>query len=262
MHRLAIATVLALATACVFPSDSPTGIEFSWSFREREASDGEEAQRVLTCDAPGVETIAATIEDLDEPERRGTFRFPCDDGFQTSDELARRASEAFLELDPGEYDVVLVSEHAQAHTDVLATRTVDVLARAVTLELWELSLEPVTWTVELTNATSCTELSLGLYYADPQSALGDTPVDDEGDPIAVLYREMLASDRGLTVGDTLTACAGIDGDHVFTGVDRGTYRLEVETDGTRCAIEVELVAPAPGGRGPTTSIDLAVLPCG
>lgn len=262
MHRLAITTVLAGATACVFPSDSPTGIEFSWSFREREASDGDEAKRVLTCDAPGVETIAATIEDLDEPTRRGTFRFPCDDGFQTSDQLARRASEAFLELDPGEYDVVLVSEQAEAHDETLAARTVDVLARAITLELWEMSLEPVTWTVELTNATGCTEMSLGLYYADPQGALGDSPIDDEGEPIAVLYREMLVSDRGLPVGDTLAACVGLDGEHVFVGVDRGTYRLEVEVDGTRCAVEVELAAPAPGGREPTTAIDLAALPCG
>jgi hypothetical protein len=250
------------AAACVFPADSPTGIEFSWAFLERDASDGDEARRIMTCKGPGVETVAVSVVDVDEPQRFGTFRFPCEDGFQTSDELARRASDAFLELDGGEYDVVLTSEHPGAHPETLAVRTVDVLARAVTLELWELSLEPIAWTVELTNTTSCTELSLGLYYADPQGALGEAPLDDDGEPIPVLYRERLASDRGLGVGDVVTACAELEGDHRFVGVDRGTYRLEVEVDGTRCAIELELTAPAPGGRDPSTTIDVAALPCG
>jgi hypothetical protein len=260
VRRLAIAALLV--PACVFPADSPTGIEFSWLFREREGSDGDEGKRVLTCAAPGVETIAASIEDVDEPARHGTFRFACDDGFQTSDDLARRASEAFLELDPGDYDVVLVSERPEGHAETLATRTVDVLSRAVTLELWELTLEPVTWTVTIANADACTELSLGLYYADPQAALGDAPVDDEGEPLPVLYRENLASDRGLGVAGAVVGCAELGGDHVFSGVDRGVYRLEVDKDGTQCAIEIELAAPPPGGRDPSTTIDVAALPCG
>lgn len=258
-----LALLSACLGACVFPSDSPTGIEFSWLFLEIEPSDGDEARRVLTCDGPGVETIAATIEDLDEPTRRGTFRFECVDGFQTSTDLARSASEAFLELHPGDYDVRLRSEHPDADDETLATRTIDVLGRAVTLELWELSLEPVDWTLNLTNATMCTELSLGLYYADPQGSLGDVPLDDEGEPVPVLYRELLVSDRGLGVADAAGACADQDGAHVFSGIDRGTYRLEVGVDGTQCAIEVDLVGAGDSGtRDVATTIDLAALPCG
>lgn len=255
LDRRLVAVLLCLA-GCVFPADAPTGIEFSWLFVEGEPSDGEDALRVLTCAGTGVDTIAATVEDTADPTRRGTFRFPCVDGFQTPDELARRASEAFLELHPGDYEVQLRSEHPDRPSEGLATRTVDVLGRAVTLELWEFTLAPVAWSLQLTNAAMCTEFSLGLYYADPQSALGEVPFDEDGEPEAVLYRTGLTSDRGLAIAGDVAACADQDGAHAFEGLDRGTYRLEVVVDGTRCAIEVDLRADA------TTMVDLAALPCG
>ncbi len=254
------ALVLALA-GCVYPSDAPTGIEFSWRFLETEASDGDDARRILTCDGSGVETIAAMVEDIDAPAREGTFRFPCDDGFQTADDLARSASEAFLELDAGDYDVRLLSEHPGADAEVLADRSVDVLGRAVTLELWQLSLAPVDWTLTLSSAAGCTDFALGLYYADPQGSLGEVNLDEDGDPMPVLYRQKLASDRGLGVADATTACADQDGGHLFAGVDRGTYRLEVTVDGLACAIEVEIGTAGPGAVS-TTTVDLAALPCG
>lgn len=248
--------LLAAGSACVFPADVPTGIEFSWLFVEGEPSDGDDALRVLTCSGARVDTLAATIEDADDPTRRGTFRFPCADGFQTADELARRASEAFLELDEGEYEVTLRSEQPDGPSERLASRTVDVLGRAVTLELWEFTMAPVAWSLQLGNADQCAEFSLALYYADPQAALGEATLDDDGEPVSVLYRTALVSDRGLGVAGDPGACADVAGLHRFVGMDRGTYRLEVTVDGTRCAIEVDLGADA------TTTVDLGALPCG
>jgi hypothetical protein len=243
--------------ACVFPSDTPTGIEFSWQFVEVEASDGEDGQRVVTCSATGVETIAVSLQDLEDAARRGTFRFACETGFQTASELARGASEAFLELRPHEYDVILQTEVPGASPERLATRTIDVLARAVTLELWEFKLAPVAWTLQLSNAATCDEFSLAMFYADPEGALAqDIAIDEDGDPVDVLYRKKLVSDRGLGVAGTGGSCAGQQGEHRFVGLDRGTYRLEVVVDGNPCAIEVDL------GASGTTSIDLGALPCG
>lgn len=252
---------MLLVGACVFPSDTPTGIEFSWQFVEGEPSDGDDARRVVTCSGTGVETIAATIADLEDRERRGTFRFDCDDGFQTATDLARSASEAFLELRPHEYDVVLRSEHPGASGDTLGSRIIDVSARSVTLELWEFTLPPVDWTLQLEGADSCEELSLGLYYAEPDAALAeDVELDDDGEAVDVLYRTELVSDRGLGAAATGGPCADQAGMHRFVGLDRGTYRLEVDVDGTTCAIEVDLTPNE--GRTATTTVDLAALPCG
>ncbi len=257
-RALLMLAACGLPLACVFPADTPTGIEFSWQFVEGEPSDGEDALRVLTCSGTAIETVAASIDDLEDSTRSGTFRFACDEGFQTATELARSASEAFLELHPHEYDVVLRAEHVGADAETLATRTVDVSSRSVTLELWEFTLAPREWTLQLTNASTCEQLSLGLYYADPETALAEeTTLDEDGEPVDVLYRTKLASDRGLGVAAEGGPCADLDGEHRFIGLDRGTYRLEVDVDGTACAIEVDLTAAST-----TTTVDLAALPCG
>ncbi len=252
------AAACGLPLACVFPADTPTGIEFSWQFIEGEPSDGEDALRVLTCSGAAVETVAASIDDLEDPTRSGTFRFACDEGFQTATDLARSASEAFLELHPHEYDVILQAEHPGMDAETLGKRTVDVSARSVTLELWEFTLPSRAWTLQLANAAMCDELSLGLYYADPEAALAEeAEIGEDGEPVDVLYRAKLASDRGLGVAAKGGSCAGVDGEHLFAGLDRGTYRLEVDVDGTACAIEVDLTAAST-----TTTVDLAALPCG
>jgi hypothetical protein len=258
LRALLVPVACGLPLACVFPSDTPTGIEFSWQFVEGEPSDGEDALRVLTCNGTAIETVAASLDDLEDPTRSGTFRFACDEGFQTATDLARSASEAFLELHPHEYDVVLQAEFPGADAETLAMRTVDVSSRSVTLELWEFTLAPREWTLALTNASACEQLSLGLYYADPGAALADeTALDEDGEPVDVLYRTKLASDRGLGLAGEGGPCAGLDGEHRFAGLDRGTYRLEVDVDGTACAIEVDLTAAST-----TTTVDLAALPCG
>ncbi len=253
-RRAAALLVLALAS-CVFPSDTPTGLELSWLFHEVEPSDGDDALRVLTCEGVAIERIAVALVDVDEPERNGVFRFDCADGFQTANDLARKASEAFIELHPRDYDVAL-SEDAPEAGEPLASRTVDVLGRSVTLEQWELARKPVDHELVLVHTDACGELALGLFYDDPETALADPPLDDDDEPAEVLYREHLASDRGLGLGGAAAPCAGLEGTHRFTGVDRGTYRLDVRIDGATCSRLVELDGAA------ATVIDVTAMPCG
>jgi hypothetical protein len=92
--------VLAVAssTGCVFPTDEPTGVELSWKFVEVNQADGEEATRVLTCAGALAEDIAARVVDVDDPRgRQGTFRFDCEDGFQTENdsEVTEKITSAF-----------------------------------------------------------------------------------------------------------------------------------------------------------------------
>ncbi|HWB77969.1 MAG TPA: hypothetical protein VG755_23555 [Nannocystaceae bacterium] len=250
-----IAIALAMsASACVFPSDTPTGLELSWLFHETNTSDGDDALRVLTCKGVAIEGIAVALVDVDHPERNGTFRFACEDGFQTANDLARRASEAFIELHPRDYDVTLTEDVAD-DPQTLASRTVDVLARSVTLEQWELARTPVEQRIELVHTDMCSELALGLFYDDPEAALAEPPEDDDGDVPDVLYREQLVSDRGLGLAGTPGPCAGLEGTHAYAAVDPGTYRLDVTIDGATCSRRVEVGAGA-------TVIDVTAMPCG
>ncbi|MBX7079017.1 MAG: hypothetical protein K1X88_07520 [Nannocystaceae bacterium] len=246
---------LLVASGCVFPNENPTGIEFSWLFREAEGSDGDEGRRVLTCTGVGIETLAATVVDQGDETRHGVFRFGCSEGFQTDDDLARTASEAFLELHPRAYDVTLWAGDENDH-EVLSRRAVDVLSRSVTLELWELTRAPIDWSLQVVHPEACAALTLSLEYADPAEALAEPELDDEGDAVPTLYRSALSSDRGLSVSGAQGSCAAAEGMHRFAGVDRGHYRLVVAADEAQCAFEVEL------GAGVTTTLDLAALPCG
>lgn len=255
--RRSLIVAAVLASGCVFPTDEPTGLEFSWLFHELNDVDGEESPRVLTCAGAQAQTVAAFIEDADDVERRGTFRFPCESGFQTSNDAAVEASDAFVQLHSGDYDTTLLIETPGAADEILAVRTIEVLSRAATLELWELAREPVTWTLVISGTEMCGETSLALYYDSPEDALAEPPLDDEGDPVEdVLYRQMLATDRGLGLAGAATSCAEVAGDHVVVDMDRGDYRLAVTVDGVTCPFAF------PIGPGTVTSLDLAALPCG
>jgi hypothetical protein len=251
-----VLVVVLLASACVFPTDEPTGIEFSWQFLEVNEADGEDARRTLTCDGVAAEQVAAHVADVDSPERRGTFRFDCAQGFQTASDAALEASDAFVQLHPGDYDVTLAIETPGGADELLGARTVDVLSRAATVELWELQRAPVTWTLSIAGADACQQMSLALYYDAPSQALAEPPLDEEGEPTAVLYREMLASDRGLGLAAMSMACADAAGEHVVADMDRGDFRLEVTVDGVTCPFAFTI------GPQTTTSLDLGALPCG
>lgn len=254
--RESMLVAVLLASACVFPSDDPTGVELSWQFLEVNEADGEEARRRLTCAGAAVQAIAAHVADVDSPARQGTFRFECDAGFQTDSDAALEASDAFVQLHPGDYDVSLAIETPGAADELLGARTVDVLSRAATLELWELQRAPVVWTLQLAGTDACAQMGVALYYDAPGEALAEPPLDEDGEPTAVLYREMLASDRGLDLAAGPMACADAAGDHVYADMDRGDFRLEVTVDGVTCPFAFTI------GSATTTSLDLGALPCG
>jgi hypothetical protein len=245
-----------LSSACVFPSDEPTGMELSWLFVEVNDADGEEGHRARTCVGSHAEQVAAHIDDADDVERRGTFRFPCDAGFQTANDAAVEASDAFVQLHPGDYETTLLIETPGEADEILSARTVEVLSRAATLELWELSREPVAWRLVITGAEECTQTSLALFFDAPEEALADPPLDEEGEPTPVLYREMLETDRGLGLAGAVSSCADAAGEHLIDQMDRGDYRLEITVDDVTCPFSFGI------DPGTITMLDLGALPCG
>lgn len=258
MNRLALVS-LALLGGCVYPATEPTGMELSWRFVEQELSDGEDAVRVRTCAGAIADQLAVSVEDSDDPQRQGVFRFDCVLGFQTATDFQTQASDAFIRLDPGRYAVTMraVDDAANAVVDEeVDFRDVEVESRGVTVVTWELQRAPVSWSLELQGTESCDSMTLALYYATPEVDLAEYVADDEQS--LPLYRTELVSDRGLGVAGEAIACdTMLSGMHRFEGLDRGEYLLEVGADGQVCAVRVDLRSPD----DVAGVIDLASLPC-
>ncbi len=256
MARRAAAAVLVLAGACVFPADEPTGIELSWRFFEVNDVDGEEAKRLRTCEGAGIDSVVFDIAQVRAEERRGTFDYPCEVGFQTPQEFRTEASDAFIELRPADYTVtvdVVGAGFAQRVRDL----ELDVVPRGLTVEGLDLALATQRWTLVLSNTADCGELAFALKYRDPAESLAEPVFDEDGEPVDMPYRQALVSDRQLSLGGTPVACSpDLAGAHVVDIVDQGAYRLEIVRDGAACSIEVD-ISP----RDATTVIDLANLPC-
>ena len=175
-------------------------------------------------------------------------------------ELQTEASDAFVRLDPGAYEIaVLVADDASNAqlAERVMEREVEVDERGVTVELWQLQRAPVAWTLELRGADACESLALSLAYAAPEIDLPDQPPLDADEP-PLLYGPALRSDRELPLGGQAVACeAALDGVHRFEGVDRGDYLLVLDVDGRGCEVRVDLR----GRDGASSVIDLASLPC-
>lgn len=258
--RSALLVVLAVA-GCVFPSSEPTGVEFSWRFFEANLVDGEDRAAVRSCAGASVETVEVDITDDDSPRRQGVFRFPCDFGYQTLTEFQTEASDAFVELDPGAYTMRVFAvdpETDSAAGELLEERTIDVADRRITTAPWELSRATVDWSLQLSGATECTELTLSLVYEDAAVQLPELVLEDDEAGTAVLYREELVSDDDVLRFDGVAVACGeaLEAIHTVPAIDRGTYLLEIGLDGTTCAVRVEI--------DPTQAslpLDLANLPC-
>lgn len=251
-----------LASACVYPAQDPTGVELSWRFIELnendlDPDDEQDFTPIRTCLGAMIDTVTITLVDTDDPTRAGTFTYNCDDGFQTPDEAQTEASDAFLELRPGGYEMVVSKTDTTGREEVGVTRELDVLSRTLTIEALDLARPLTQWRVQLNGAMDCGEVQFRLRYADPEGQLGEPPLNDDGEVQATLYRENLASDRGLSLGGAPYACApGADGRHTFMDVDIGNYTLEVIRDGQICALGVLI-----DYESPEFPIDLANLPC-
>lgn len=249
--------LLLLASACVFPADEPTGVEVSWRFFEVNAVDGDEAIRVRTCSGAGIDRVVLDVSQVRAEERSGNFDYECAVGFQTPEEFRTEASDAFIELRPADYTIV-VDGIGVAGTQRLRELEIDVVPRGLTVEGLDLALPSETWTLVLSGTDACTELALTLRYRDPVASLAEPVLDDEGQPVDIPYREALVSDRQLSLAGVPTACSPeLGGAHVVPLVDQGAYRLEIVRDGMVCTVDVD-ISPADA----TNVIDLANLPCG
>ncbi|MEM6289746.1 MAG: hypothetical protein AAGA54_00730 [Myxococcota bacterium] len=248
--------------ACILPADEPTGMELSWRLQEVNTLDGEEAQRLRSCPGGFVDELVFWITDANDVSRSETFRYDCGVGYQTPSEFSTEASDAFVELRPREYDVIvdLVGEipGTDGELEIRRVRTlsVDVLSRSITLQDFDFGLEPVTYALTLEGVQSCDQATFSLRYADAEDALAEPPREADGGVLPLLYREAFVTNEGLSMAGAPTVCADLVTEHVLEELDPGAYVLTIEVDGTSC--DVDLIAGQRGGEG---VIDLANLPC-
>lgn len=262
MNERIAGTLLALTFAgCALPADEPTGLELSWRFVEVNTDDGEESQRLRTCDGGFIEEVVFTITDPSDVTRSDTFRYPCTYGYLTPAEFQTDSSDAFVELRPREYDVQvdIVERDPSGGQRTRRARdlSVDVLDRTLTLQDFDFGLEPVRVSLSFSGIDSCDEAELALRYDNPEAALAEPPRADDGTAVSqLLYRESLATDQGVSLAGQATSCADLGGAHEVAEVDPGDYTLHITRDGVACAL-----ALAVSRSGAEHVIDLANLPC-
>lgn len=248
-------------SACVLPADEPTGLEFSWRLLEANTIDGEESQRPRTCAGGRINEIVFSITDIGDASRSEVFRYDCETGYQTVSEFSTESSDAFVELRPKKYEVLVdvVGETPAGTEEVRRARTmgIDVLERTITLQDFDFGLEPVELQLSLQQADACEAVSLSLRYASLDSDLAEPPVNEDGSPVeSLLYRQSLESDSGLSLSGDPSACAELPVLHTFSEVDPGRYVLDVAVDSTVCTLDLQV---GPGAEAHV--IDLANLPC-
>ncbi len=248
-------------TACVLPADEPTGLEFSWRFVEVNTIDGEEAQRLRSCDGGLVEEVVFSITDPSDASRSEIFRYDCGTGYQTVAEFSTESSDAFVELRPKKYEVLVdvVGATPGGAQDVRRVRTmeIDVLERTITLQDFDFGLEPIELQLTLEQTDVCEEIGLSLRYANIESDLADPPIEEDGTALtSLLYREGLQSEQGLSLSGALSPCAELPAVHTVLEVDPGRYLLDVSVDATVCTFDIEV-----GLGAEAHVIDLANLPC-
>jgi hypothetical protein len=246
---------------CVLPADEPTGLELSWRLVEVNTLDGEEAQRLRSCDGGLMNEIVFSITDASDAGRSESFRYPCTYGFQTPAEFQTESSDAFVELKPRTYEILidLVGTNADGTEIVRRARDieVDVLERSVTLQDFDFGLEPVEVGLALSGLDGCDEFALTMRYADPEGALAEPPRRDDGTVVdELLYRESLETSEGVSLAGTASSCAEASEQHTIAEIDPGAYVLDVAVDGVVCPVDLTV-----GLSGAEHVIDLANLPC-
>lgn len=247
-----------MMTGCVFPADDATGLELSWRFLEVNEDDGEGTARLRSCQGAGADRVVFEIQDTDDAARQGSFDYPCSGGFQTPAEFSTEASDAFIDLNPGNYTVI-VNIIGPDETQQIRSFETDILSRSPTTQGLDLAFETVTWTLTIEGTDTCTEAAVQVHYLDPELDLATPERDEQGTARDVVYRAGLRSDRALSLGGEAGACADLAGDHTVTGIDQGQYRLVWVVDGQPCEMEPQV---ALGSMGANTVIDLANLGCG
>ena len=230
--RLLVA--LAALPGCVLPAGGATGVEVTWSLREANTADGDDARRLRTCDGAGLDRVVLDVADVADPERRRQFPHGCTAGNPSPATRATEVPEIFLDLRAGEYALTATAEGPGAVPRAVAATAATVEQHAVLALDLELArpLQPV----DLDLAPGpCDRVTADLRYADPTA---DLFLDDPDAPPAT-YRAALVSDRGLRLGGQDQACATIPaGLHRVSAVDPGRYVLHLAIDGRTCAVPV------------------------
>ena len=250
-----------LLSACVLPADEPTGLEFSWRFVEVNTIDGEENQRLRSCDGGLISEVVFSITDTTDASRSEIFRYNCRTGYQTVAEFSTESSDAFIELRPKKYDVLvdIVGESPGRNQEVRRVRTmqIDVLERTITLQDFDFGLEPVELQLTLEQTDMCEEIGLSLRYASTESDLAEPPKNEDGTVVtSVVYREGLESEQGLSLSGDPSPCAELPAVHTVQEVDPGRYVVDIAVDDAVCTVDLEV-----GLGAEAHVIDLANLPC-
>lgn len=263
-HRLrtglgTLAAVAALVASggagCVLPTVRLAGMELAWSFVEANADDGAEQRRHRTCAGVDVGRVEVLVADQDDETRRRVFPYDCEAGYLTPEEANIVASDLFLDLDQGRYDVRLQVFDLDSVPVMAVRREVLIEDRGINVQGFELALPVQGWSLTLGSVETCESVRFSVRYADPETDLADMRPDE--DPLDVVYRTGLVSSLDLPLDgqDVPCADAGV-GPHNFVGLDRGRYVLDVAVDGTACAVPFEVARTAQ-----TLTLDLANLPC-
>ncbi|MDC0718804.1 hypothetical protein [Nannocystis bainbridge] len=218
-----------LGPACVLPAGGATGLELTWSAREVNAVDGPEARRARTCLGTGLSRVAVQVVDAADPARDRVFAYACEAGNISPAARTVETPEIFLDLRAGTYDLTASGRATDDAPLAIALAVGEVESHAITLVDLELQRPPQQLDLALTGA--CGDLTVALRYADPAADLFLA----EGDEPPALYRQALASDRGLRLGGQSQPCTGLAGAHRVQGLDPGRYRLDLEIDGRTCS---------------------------
>lgn len=230
--RLLVA--LAAPFGCVLPAGGASGVEVTWSLREANAVDGDDARRLRTCSGADLDRVVLDVTDAADPERRRSFTHDCATGNPSPAARATEVPEIFLDLRAGEYALTATAEGPAEAARAVAAATATVEQHAILaldvelarpLQPLELDLQP----------GGCDRLTADLRYADPAA---DLYLDDPAAP-PTTYRAALETDRGLRLGGLDQACAAVQaGLHTVPGLDPGRYVLHLAVDGRTCALPV------------------------
>ena len=257
-RRSSLAPALAVTlAACVFPAGSSTGLEFSWRFREQAS----EYARPRTCAGALVSHVEVQVTDTEDETRTRTERYACDGGYVGPGEQSPPLSEAFFDVRPGTYDVVLTALDVAKDGDggdEDAARVLGVSERRVTLDHGitltpvELPLDPLTTLlgfITIDFEPSCDTVGARLRYEDPERDLDpEATVAVETRALPAYYGEDLEGHHGMPFNGDPIPC-DLLGPQILT-VDRGRYILELEfaTEGQeplRCAAPLTFDADQP-----------------
>ncbi len=226
----AIAAMALAASACVFPAGSSTGIEVSWRFAEQATS----LAQARTCEGALVTHVELTVTDREDSERSLTRRYPCEAGYAS--EEPDSLSEAFFDVRPGTYDVVLQAFADDAPTGPAVSERV-VLDHGIAVTPVELPTQAVRTVLLLHSAgpplLGCQDIAATLRYQDAARDLESAEQEPDAEATGAasppdVYGEDIEGHHGFRFDGEPFPCElfGVQD----PTLDRGRYTLELSLE--------------------------------